>query len=168
MSGASAALFICSKLEAKPPTWCERIWSRLRIYTLLNTGFSHPRKPRWVQEEALCFKKHSTLMCIKKKKNRPLLVQINMDSTCHVEKKHYSPWLVFLWWITDSLLTSHLHQGWNRKVGLWPSRWSSPSQGHLHNVAGELSDIQTADLICDSCTLDCWFVPLIKHACFLM
>lgn len=88
MIGASAALFICSKLEAKPPTLRERIWSRLRIYTLLNTSFSHPRKPRWVQEE----KKHSSLMC-KKKKNRPLLVQINMDSTCHVQKKHYSPWL---------------------------------------------------------------------------
>lgn len=63
-----------------------------------------------------------------------------MDLTCHLQKKHDCVPVIDHRPASDPPI---FYQGWNTKVGLWPSRWSSPSQGHLHNVAGWLSDTQT-------------------------
>lgn len=83
---------------------------------------------------------------------------------------------VFLWLTTDSLLTSHHYYYYYFLTKAETQRLDSDQVAGARQVkamyimlqAARPTPRQTADLIYDSCTLDCCFVPLIKHACILM
>lgn len=124
---------ICSKLETESPMACEHVWSRFRIYALSNTGFGHCRK------EALYFTKHSSWIF--------LLVQVNVDSTCHHQKKHDSVPVIDHRLASDLLFFLSFFFSTNAETKRLDSDQvdgaRQASAIYLHNVAGCLSDSQT-------------------------
>lgn len=169
-SDASAALWesFCSSyaVNYKQTTKSyEYFWSRFCIYLIRLGNLDESRKKHYtIRSIPVWYLKHTSLS--------PGQLGLNTPPS----EETLQPQTVFLWFWShrpgsDLPFTKQCAdpeaetESSAHALGLWPSGWRSVNQGHLHRVAGWL--FVWRQLACVSTrTLDCWFVPSIKHAQF--